>query len=42
MAECHKAAPPLYQTHPQRAVACYLFKDQPQVAGSAMAEVLAR
>jgi peptide/nickel transport system ATP-binding protein len=41
MTECHQQPPPLYQTDATRAVACYLYKEQPQVSGSAMAESLA-
>jgi oligopeptide/dipeptide ABC transporter ATP-binding protein len=41
MEECHQAAPPLYLTDDNRAVACYLHKDSATVSGSAMAESLA-
>ncbi len=41
MAECRQAAPPLYRTDDDRAVACYLHKDSPEVTGREMAEVLA-
>ena len=40
MAECHEKQPPLYRTNDDRAVACYLYKDSPTVAGEAMAEAL--
>jgi peptide/nickel transport system ATP-binding protein len=40
MAECRKAAPPLYLTDDNRAVACYLHEDKP-VSGREMAETLA-
>ncbi len=42
MAECHEKHPPLYKTNPDRAVACYLYKDAEQVDGQTMAETLAR
>jgi oligopeptide/dipeptide ABC transporter ATP-binding protein len=41
MAECREKAPPLYQTNPDRAVACYLYKEAPVVSGEVMAESLA-
>lgn len=41
MTECHQQPPPLYRTDPQRAVACYLYKDTEQISGREMAEVLA-
>jgi oligopeptide/dipeptide ABC transporter ATP-binding protein len=41
MAECHEAAPPLYLTDDDRAVACYLYKDTAPVTGREMAESLA-
>jgi peptide/nickel transport system ATP-binding protein len=41
MAECREKAPPLYQTNADRAVACYLYKEAPQVSGKEMAERLA-
>ena len=41
MAECRQARPPLYRTHDCRAVACYLYKDSPEVSGRQMAESLA-
>jgi hypothetical protein len=41
MDECHAAPPPLYRTNPDRAVACYLYKDAEPVSGKAMAEYLA-
>ena len=41
MAECREQAPPLYQTDNQRAVACYLFKDQgAAVSGATIAATL--
>jgi oligopeptide/dipeptide ABC transporter ATP-binding protein len=42
MAECREAPPPLYLTDDNRAVACYLHKDNAPVSGRAMAELLAR
>jgi len=42
MAECHQAPPPLYLTDDDRAVACYLHKDNAPVSGREMAESLAR
>ena len=41
MNECRDQPPPLYQTDAERAVACYLYKENPQVSGRAMAEALA-
>lgn len=41
MAECHAKQPPLYRTHEDRAVACYLYKESPTVTGSEMAAALA-
>jgi peptide/nickel transport system ATP-binding protein len=41
MAECQQARPPLYRTEDRRAVACYLYKDGPEVSGRDMAESLA-
>jgi len=41
MAECHQQPPPLYRTHEDRAVACFLYKKEPQVTGKEMAEFLA-
>lgn len=41
MAECHHKPPPLYKTNADRAVACYLYKNEAQVSGMAMAELLA-
>lgn len=41
MAECRDKPPPLYRTAANRAVACYLYKENPQVSGQAMAEALA-
>lgn len=41
MKECHEQPPPLYRTHEDRAVACYLYKDSPTVSGEAMAEFMA-
>jgi oligopeptide/dipeptide ABC transporter ATP-binding protein len=40
MAECHAEAPPLYRTNENRAVACYLYKDKPEISGREMAEIL--
>jgi peptide/nickel transport system ATP-binding protein len=40
MAKCRDAAPPLYLTDDNRAVACYLHEDKP-VSGREMAELLA-
>jgi peptide/nickel transport system ATP-binding protein len=42
MAECREAAPSLYLTDDDRAVACYLHKDSAPVSGREMAESLAR
>jgi oligopeptide/dipeptide ABC transporter ATP-binding protein len=42
MAECLQARPPLFRTDEGRAVACYLYKDSPQISGRDMAESLAR
>lgn len=41
MSECHAKQPPLYRTHEDRAVACYLYKESPVVTGSEMAQALA-
>ena len=41
MAECHQTAPPLYRTSDDRAVACFLFKENEPISGQAMAEALA-
>jgi peptide/nickel transport system ATP-binding protein len=41
MAECQQAPPPLYLTDDKRAVACYQYKDSPQISGREMAESLA-
>lgn len=41
MAECHQQQPPLYRTHEDRAVACFLYKNEPSVGGREMAESLA-
>ncbi len=41
MPECHLKPPPLYKTNADRAVACYLYKDSPQVSGREMAATLA-
>jgi oligopeptide/dipeptide ABC transporter ATP-binding protein len=40
MSECHAKAPPLYRTNENRAVACYLYKDKPEISGREMAEIL--
>lgn len=40
MAECHAQQPPLFRTHDDRAVACFLYKSEPQVDGREMAESL--
>ena len=40
MTECHQQQPPLYRTHDDRAVACFLYKKDPQVSGQEMAEFL--
>jgi peptide/nickel transport system ATP-binding protein len=40
MPECHEQHPPLYLTAPDRAVACYLYKDQPTISGAGMAASL--
>jgi len=41
MTECHTKHPPLYRTNEDRAVACYLYKDNPTVTGEEMAQTLA-
>lgn len=41
MAECRQKAPPLYKTSDDRAVACYLYKEEAQVSGKEMADLLA-
>jgi peptide/nickel transport system ATP-binding protein len=41
MPECRQAAPPLYLTDDDRAVACYLHEGATQVSGREMAESLA-
>lgn len=41
MPECHQQQPPLYRTHQDRAVACFLYKNEPEVDGREMAESLA-
>lgn len=41
MPECHQQQPPLYRTHEDRAVACFLYKNEPSVGGREMAESLA-
>jgi oligopeptide/dipeptide ABC transporter ATP-binding protein len=41
MDECRQQHPPLYRTNEDRAVACYLYKDAPTVAGREMADFLA-
>jgi peptide/nickel transport system ATP-binding protein len=41
MDECRAKHPPLYRTNDDRAVACYLYKEQPTISGEAMAQVLA-
>lgn len=40
MPECRQARPPLYRTDDDRAVACYLYKDNPVVSGAEMAASL--
>ncbi|MEZ4859740.1 MAG: ABC transporter ATP-binding protein [Caldilineaceae bacterium] len=40
MAQCHQAAPPLYQSTPQRVAACYLYASAPTLAPEALSEVL--
>jgi len=42
MPECRQAHPPLFRTDDDRAVACYLYKDSPQVTGRQMADSLAQ
>jgi len=42
MAECWELPPPLYRTSDDRAVACYLYKDDAPVSGREMAETLAQ
>jgi len=41
MDECRQAPPPLYLTDEGRAVACYLYKQSPEISGNDMAESLA-
>jgi len=41
MPECHEKQPPLYRTNEDRAVACYLYKENEIVSGEAMAASLA-
>ena len=41
MPECRQLPPPLFRTDDDRAVACYLYKDAPEVTGKDMAELLA-
>ena len=41
MPECRENHPPLYRTHEDRAVACFLYKNEPVVDGQEMAEYLA-
>lgn len=41
MSECHQAPPPLYRTNDDRAVACYLYKENEPVSGESMAAALA-
>jgi peptide/nickel transport system ATP-binding protein len=41
MPECREAPPPLFLTEDDRAVACYLHKDNSRVSGTEMAEALA-
>jgi oligopeptide/dipeptide ABC transporter ATP-binding protein len=41
MPECRQAAPPLFRTDDDRAVACYLYKDAPSISGLEMAQSLA-
>jgi peptide/nickel transport system ATP-binding protein len=41
MEECRQAAPPLYRTDDDRAVACYLHKTSAPISGREMAESLA-
>ncbi|MEM7127527.1 MAG: ABC transporter ATP-binding protein [Chloroflexota bacterium] len=40
MPECNQAPPPLYRTNDDRAVACFLYKENEPISGQAMAEVL--
>lgn len=42
VAECRQALPPLFRTEDDRAVACYLYKDSPEVSGRHMADSLAQ
>jgi peptide/nickel transport system ATP-binding protein len=41
MPECREARPPLFRTDDDRAVACNLYKDSPEVSGRQMADSLA-
>ncbi len=40
MAECHEKHPPLYRTHDERAVACYLYQGNEMISGDDMAAFL--
>ena len=40
MDECYAKQPPLYRVDPDRAVACYLYKEHEEVSGREMAESL--
>ena len=41
MPECRQSPPPLYRTNDDRAVACFLYKENEEISGQAMAETLA-
>jgi oligopeptide/dipeptide ABC transporter ATP-binding protein len=41
MEKCRQAQPPLYQIDATRAAACYLFEDQPQLAGEHLGDLFA-
>jgi len=39
MAMCREKTPPLYQTAPHRATACYLYRDSPVAAPEKLSEI---
>jgi len=42
MAQCLEARPPLYQTNPDRAAACYLYESSPVMAAGGVDHVFVR
>jgi peptide/nickel transport system ATP-binding protein len=40
MAKCRQSAPPLYRLSDSRVAACYLYEDQPQLAGEQLGKLL--